>query len=45
MRIRWLPFCRAIWKPTFVRALTTSRQESGGSSDNYFSLFAFNLAI
>ena len=42
-RIKWLPFCLATQNPAFARALTTSRQESSGSFDNYFSLFALDL--
>lgn len=45
MRIRWLPSCHATWKPAFARTLTTSRQESRGSLDNYFNLFSPNLAM
>jgi len=43
-RIMWLPFCRATRKPSPARALTTSRQESRGSFDNYFSLFALDTS-
>ena len=42
-RIMWLPFWRATRKPALMRALTTSRHESRGSFDNYFSLFTLDF--
>jgi len=40
--IMWLPLCLAAWKPALVKALTTLRQDSKGSFDNYLDLLSFD---